>query len=139
MDGRWLFKTEPGDYSYGRLEREGRTVWDGVKNALALKHLAMVSKGDAVLVYHTGDEKAVVGLARVARGAYPDPRSQDQRQVVVDLEPVRPLTRPVTLGELRANEKLAGFDLLRLPRLSVMPVSSPHWNEILRLAAAERA
>ena len=134
MAGRWLLKTEPGSYSYAQLERDGRTVWDGVKNALALKHLAAMAKGDEVLVYHTGDEKAVIGLARVVRGAYPDPKAGDPRMTVVDLEPARALPRPVTLSELRANGKLAGFALLRLPRLSVMPVSAAHWAEILRVA-----
>jgi len=134
MSQRWLFKTEPSAYSFARLEADRRTVWDGVKNALALRHLAAVATGDEVLVYHTGDEKAAVGIARVARGAYPDPKQKDPRMVVVDLEAGRGLPRPVTLAEMRANEKLAGFDLLRLPRLSVMPVSAAQWSEILRMA-----
>ena len=134
MAGRWLLKTEPSSYSWAQLERDRRTVWDGVRNALALKHLAAMEKGDEVLVYHTGDEKAVIGLARAVRGAYPDPKAGDPRMVVIDLEPVRALPRPVTLREMRGNAKLAGFDLLRLPRLSVMPVSAAHWAEILRVA-----
>jgi predicted RNA-binding protein with PUA-like domain len=132
MKQRWLFKTEPSAYSFARLEAERRTVWDGVKNALALKHLAAVATGDEVLVYHTGDEKAAVGIARAARGAYPDPK--DAKLVVVDLEAERALPRAVTLAEMRANKQLAGFDLLRLPRLSVMPVSAAQWTEILRMA-----
>jgi len=132
MKQRWLFKTEPSAYSFARLEAERRTVWDGVKNALALKHLAAVATGDEVLVYHTGDEKAAVGIARAARGAYPDPK--DPKLVVVDLEAARALPRAVTLAEMRANKQLAGFDLLRLPRLSVMPVSAAQWTEILRMA-----
>ena len=134
MAGRWLFKSEPSVYSYRQLEHDRRTVWDGVKNALALRHLGAVATGDEVLVYHTGDEKAAVGVARVARGAYPDPKQKDARLVVVDLEPVEALARPVPLGEMRANRKLAGFELLRLPRLSVMPVSAAQWAEILRMA-----
>jgi predicted RNA-binding protein with PUA-like domain len=134
MASRWLFKTEPTAYSWSDLERDGRTTWDGVKNALALKHLGAVREGDEVLVYHTGDEKAAVGVARVARGTYPDPRQKDARLVVVDLRPVRALARPVTLAEMRAERKLAGFDLLRLPRLSVMPVSAAQWTAILALA-----
>jgi predicted RNA-binding protein with PUA-like domain len=130
----WLFKTEPSVYSFARLEADGRTVWDGVKNALALRHLAAVATGDEVLVYHTGDEKAAVGIARVARGAYPDPKQKNAKLVVVDLEAERALQRPVTLAEMRGNAKLAGFDLLRLPRLSVMPVSAAQWTEILRMA-----
>jgi predicted RNA-binding protein with PUA-like domain len=134
MAQRWLFKTEPSAYSFARLEADRRTVWDGVKNALALRHLGAVAKGDEVLVYHTGDEKAAVGIARVARGAYPDPKQKDAKLVVVDLEADRALPRPVTLAEMRANSRLAGFDLLRLPRLSVMPVSAAQWAEILRMA-----
>ena len=131
MAGRWLFKTEPSSYSYAQLERDGQTVWDGVKNPLALKHLAAVAKGDRVLVYHTGDEKAVVGIAVVSRAAYPDPKQKDAKRVVVDLRADRALPAPVTLASLRNNPKLAGFDLLRLPRLSVMPVSAAQWTEIV--------
>jgi predicted RNA-binding protein with PUA-like domain len=134
MAQRWLFKTEPGAYSYARLETDRRTTWDGVKNALALRHLGAVAKGDEVLVYHTGDEKAAIGIARVTRGAYPDPKQKDAKLVVVDLAAERALPRPVTLAEMRANARLAGFDLLRLPRLSVMPVSAAQWTEILRMA-----
>ena len=134
MAQRWLFKTEPSTYSWADLERDRRTVWDGVKNALALKHLAAVATGDQVLIYHTGDEKAAVGIAKVVRGAYPDPKQKDVRLVVVDLQPVKALARPVALGEMRANRELAGFDLLRLPRLSVMPVSAEQWAAIMEMA-----
>ncbi len=134
MAQRWLFKTEPSTYSWADLERDRRTVWDGVKNALALKHLAAVATGDEVLLYHTGDEKAAVGIAKVVRGAYPDPKQKDARFVVVDLQPVKALARPVALGEMRANRELAGFDLLRLPRLSVMPVSAEQWAAIMEMA-----
>ena len=134
MAAHWLLKTEPSTYAYADLVRDRRTTWDGVKNALALKHLASVAKGDEVLVYHTGDEKAAVGVARVVRGAYPDPKQKDARLVVVDLEAVKALPRPVTLAEMRANPKLAGFDLLRLPRLSVVPVSVAQWAAIVEMA-----
>lgn len=136
MAQRWLFKTEPGAYSFAQLERDRRAAWDGVKNALALRHLASIQPGDDVLVYHTGNEKAAVGAARVVRGPYPDPKAKDARLVVVDVVPVRPLPRPVGLAEMRANKTLAGFELLRLPRLSVMPVSLAHWTEILRMAGS---
>jgi len=136
MAKRWLLKTEPGTYSWQDLERDRRTVWDGVRNALALRHLTAVAAGDEVLVYHTGDEKAAVGVARVTRGAHPDPKAADPRLVVIDIEPVRALPRPVPLAEMRASPELAGFDLLRLPRLSVMPVSAQQWAAILRLARA---
>jgi predicted RNA-binding protein with PUA-like domain len=134
MAGRWLLKTEPSTYAWSQLERDGRTVWDGVRNALALKHLAAMRSGDEAIVYHTGGEKAAVGVARVARGAYPDPKQKDARLLVVDLEPVRALARPVPLAEMRPNRALAGFELLRLPRLSVMPVSAAHWAEMMRMA-----
>jgi len=134
MAQRWLFKTEPSTYSWAELARDRRTVWDGVKNALALKHLAAVATGEEVLIYHTGDERAAVGIAKVMRGAYPDPKRKDARLVVVDLQPVKALARPVALGEMRANPKLAGFDLLRLPRLSVMPVSAEQWAAIMEMA-----
>ena len=134
MGARWLFKTEPSTYSYADLARDHRTTWDGVKNALALKHLSSVAKDDEILVYHTGDEKAVVGVAKVTRGAFPDPKQKNARLVVVDLEAVKALPRPVTLAEMRANPKLAGFDLLRLPRLSVMPVSAAQWAVIMEMA-----
>jgi predicted RNA-binding protein with PUA-like domain len=134
MANRWLFKTEPGAYSYDQLERDRRTVWDGVKNALALKHLSGVAAGDELLFYHTGDEKAVVGVARVVRGAYPDPKQKDPRLLVVEIESGTRLPAPVTLAAMRANRKLAGFDLLRLPRLSVMPVTAAQWAEVVRMA-----
>jgi len=134
MASRWLFKTEPSVYSWTDLVRDRKTVWDGVKNALALRHLAAIEQGDDVLVYHTGDEKAAVGIARAASAPRPDPKEKDARLVVVDLEAGEPLPRPVTLAEMRANPKLAGFDLLRLPRLSVMPVPAPVWTEIVRMA-----
>ena len=134
MANRWLIKTEPGTYSWADLEREGRTVWDGVKNPLALKHLAATAKGDEVLVYHTGDEKAVVGIAVIARASYPDPNEKSARRPVVDLRPLHPLARPVRLAEMRANPKLKGSELLRLPRLSVMPLSAAEWAAILEMA-----
>jgi len=134
MPRRWLFKTEPGAYSWHELARTRRTVWDGVKNALALKHLAAIAKGDEVLVYHTGDEKAAIGIAEVVRAPYPDPKQKDPRLLVVDIRPVRALSRPVTLAAMRANPELDGFDLLRLPRLSVMPVSPEQWTAIVEMS-----
>lgn len=130
MANRWLFKTEPGAYSFRQLEKDKRAVWDGVKNALALRHLAGVKKGDLILIYHTGEEKAAVGIARALGGPYPDPKSKDPRLLVLDIEPVHPLPRPVALSEMKANPKLAGFDLLRLPRLSVVPVTGEQWKII---------
>lgn len=134
MASRWLFKTEPSAYSFQQLEKDKRTVWDGVKNNLALRHLSQVRSGDLVLVYHTGDEKAAVGMARALRGAYPDPAKKDPKLLVVEIEAVKTLPRPVTLAEMKANAKLKNFDLVRLPRLSVMPVSDEQWKIIEEMA-----
>ncbi|MGH7831480.1 MAG: EVE domain-containing protein [Candidatus Binatia bacterium] len=134
MPNRWLFKTEPSAYSFPQLQKDKQTVWDGVKNNLALKHLAQIKKGDVVLIYHTGEEKAAVGIARATRNTYPDPNKKDPKLLVVEIEPIKALPRPVALSEMRANRKLSGFDLLRLPRLSVMPVSEEQWKIIEEIA-----
>jgi len=128
MATRWLFKTEPSVYSYQQLVKDKKTMWDGVKNNLALKNLKDIKKGDEILIYHTGDEKAAVGIARALGGAYPDPSQKNPRMLVVDSEAVKMLPRPVTLAEVKANKKLANFDLVRLSRLSIMKVSDEQWN-----------
>jgi predicted RNA-binding protein with PUA-like domain len=134
MANRWLFKTEPSVYSFQQLEKDQKTMWDGVKNNLALKNLKDIKKSDPILIYHTGDEKAAVGIARALGGAYPDPSQKNPRMLVVDIESVKPLPRPVTLAEIKANKKLANFDLVRLPRLSIMKVSDDQWNTIEEMA-----
>jgi len=134
MANRWLFKTEPSVYSYQQLEKDKKTTWDGVKNNLALKNLNDIEKGDQILIYHTGDEKAAVGVARALSGAYPDPSQKNPRVLVVDIEAVKPLPRPVTLAEVKTNSKLANFDLVRLSRLSIMKVSEEQWNIIETMA-----
>lgn len=134
MANRWLFKTEPSAYSFQQLQKDKHTVWDGVKNNLALKHLSGIKKGDEIIIYHTGDEKSAVGIARALSGAYPDPQKKDPRLLVVEIEPVKALSRPVTLSEMKANSRLGKFDLLRLPRLSVMPVSEEQWKIIEGMA-----
>jgi predicted RNA-binding protein with PUA-like domain len=128
---RWLLKTEPADYSFADLERDGRTAWDGVGNALALQHARRVRAGDEAVIYHTGAERAAVGLARVVSDPYPDPAAGDPRLVVFDVVPVTRLARPVTLAELKADPAFAGCDLLRLPRLSVVPLPGPLWRRLL--------
>ena len=130
----WLFKEEPDHYSLEHLFRDKRTVWDGVENNLALKHLRSVQKGDRALYYHTGNEKAVVGVMEVVKGAYPDPARDDDRFVVVDVKPLRRLDRPVSLAEIKSNPKFADFALVRNSRLSVMPVTDEQWAEIERLS-----
>lgn len=130
----WLFKEEPASYSFQQFERDGGTVWSGVRNPLAQKHLRSVKKGDRIFYYHTGNEKAVVGIARAASDAYADPKDRTGKFSVVDLAPVAPLPRPVTLAEIKGSKRFADFPLTRLPRLSVMPVSDDEWKEIERMA-----
>ncbi|HMV47577.1 MAG TPA: EVE domain-containing protein [Blastocatellia bacterium] len=133
MAKRWLFKTEPSEYSYDDLERDKKTVWDGVSNNLALKNLRDVRLGDEILIYHTGNDKAIVGLAEVISDPYPDPKENDEHLTVVNLKPKRRFTRQVTLTEIKNSEALKEFDLVRLPRLSVMPVSKEHWQVLEEL------
>jgi predicted RNA-binding protein with PUA-like domain len=135
MANRWLFKTEPSAYSFQQLQNDRKTVWDGVKNNLALKNLKDIKEGDEILIYHTGDEKAVVGVARALSGAYPDPSKKDPKLLVVDIEAVKALARPVTLAEVKGNSKLKNFDLARLPRLSIMKVSDEQWKSIQQMAS----
>jgi predicted RNA-binding protein with PUA-like domain len=130
----WLFKEEPDHYSLEQLFRDKRTVWDGVENNLALQHLRSVQKGDHVLYYHTGTEKAVVGVMEVVKGPYRDPKRDEARFVVVDVKPVRRLVRPVSLADIKSNPRFADFALVRISRLSVMPVTDEEWAEIERLS-----
>jgi len=130
----WLFKEEPSHYGFDQLERDGRTTWSGVRNPLAQKHLRAVKKGDRILYYHTGNEKAVVGDATASGDAYPDPEDRSGKAYVVDIVPGARLARPVTLAELKALPALSDFPLVRMPRLSVMPVTGEQLREIERLA-----
>lgn len=131
---RFLVKTEPSTYSFANLQRDKKTVWDGVANPVALKHLATIRKGDTVVVYHTGDEKQAVGLAVATSDAYPDPKAGNPKVVVVDLAPERPLAKPVTLAQVKADAVLQQNDLARLPRLSVIPFSEAQFQRLLKLA-----
>ena len=131
----WLLKTEPDCYAWDDLARDKRTAWDGVTNALALKHIRTMKKGDQALIYHTGDERAAVGVAEITSNPYPDPKEGDDKLVVVDLKPARKLPRPVTLDEFKADPAFAGWDLLRIGRLSVVPVPQKMWDRIEQLAA----
>ena len=134
MAGRWLFKEEPTHYNFQDLVKDRRTVWEGVKNPLAQKHLREVKKGDRIFYYHTGNEKAVVGIARAASDAYADPKDKAGKAVVVEVEPVKPLASPVTLAAVKARPSFKSFPLVRLPRLSVMPVTEEQWAEIEAMA-----
>ena len=126
----WLLKTEPSAYSYEDLEREGKAVWDGVTNPVALRNLRAMKRGDRVVLYHTGDEKAAVGLARVTREAYPDPKAGDAKLVVVDIEPAGRLGRPVTLAEIKKASVFAASPLVRQGRLSVVPLTAAQWKAL---------
>lgn len=134
MASKWLLKSDPDTYSFFDLLRDGKTVWDGVSNNLALKHLRSMRGGDRALIYHTGEERAVVGVARILSDPYPDPKQKNPRLVVVDLAAKGKLARPVSLDEIRKQAALKNFDLVRLPRLSVMPVSESQWSAIMSLA-----
>lgn len=131
MPGYWILKSEPSAYSYADLERDGRTVWDGIRNAQALIHLRTMKKGDRALFYHTGDEKAIVGLAQIASDAYPDPQGSAAKLVVVDLIPERSLKRVITLAEIKGDPAFAGLGLVRHSRLSVVPVPPDQWKRLL--------
>src|SRR5229473_2118929 len=123
----WLFKEEPTHYAFDALVKDKKTVWSGVKNPLAQKHLRSVKKGDRIFYYHTGDEKSVVGIAKALGDAYPDPKNKAGKAAVVDVTAVRKLARPVTLAEIKADPSFKTFPLVRISRLSVMPVTDEEW------------
>jgi predicted RNA-binding protein with PUA-like domain len=129
----WLVKSEPFKYSWDQFVRDGSTYWDGVRNALARNNLRAMQKGDLVFYYHSNEGKEVVGVARVTREHYPDPTSDDERWVVVDLKPVKALKQPVGLAEIKADAALAEIPLVRQSRLSVMPLEKKDFDRILKL------
>ena len=130
----WLFKEEPTHYNFDDLVKDKKTVWSGVKNPLAQKHLRSVKKGDRIFYYHTGDEKAVVGMAKALGDAYVDPDDAAGKAAVVDVGPLRKLPRPVTLAEIKADTAFKDFALVRISRLSVMPVSDAEWTRIEKMS-----
>ena len=130
----WLFKEEPSHYSFDALVKDKRAVWSGVKNPVAQKHLRAVKRGDGIFYYHTGKEKSVVGVALALGDAYPDPEDNTGRSAVVDVGPVRKLARPITLAEIKADARFKTFPLVRISRLSVMPVSDVEWKRIEKMA-----
>jgi len=134
MANRWLFKEEPGHYSFQDLVRDRKTVWEGVKNPTARNHLRNVRKGDLIFYYHTGDEKAVVGIARAVSNARPDPKTKDGKAVVVEIAAVKALGQPVTLATIKSLARFKDFPLVRISRLSVMPVSESEWRAVEELA-----
>jgi predicted RNA-binding protein with PUA-like domain len=133
---QWLVKEEPEHYGYDQLERDRKTVWAGVRNPLAQKHLRTIRKGDRIFYYHTGKEKAVVAIARALGDAYPDPGDSAGKSYVVDVAPEKRLARPVTLAAIKADRAFASFPLVRMSRLSVMPVSDAEWTRIVDMSKA---
>lgn len=136
---KWLVKSEPFVYSWEQFVQDGSTCWDGVRNYQARNNLQAMQKGDEVFFYHSNEGLAIVGIARVIRMAYPDPTSDDSRWVAVDLEPVRPLPKPVSLAEMKADPRLRHLALLRQPRLSVCPVTESEWQAILSLGGVRES
>jgi predicted RNA-binding protein with PUA-like domain len=134
MAQHWILKTEPSTYGFTDLVRERRTRWEGVSNPVALKHLRSMLEGDDAFIYHTGNEKSLVGLARIASAPYPDPARKDEKLVVVDVEVGKPLPRPVSLAEIKAEPAFKDLGLVRLPRLSVVPVEPEKWKRLLAMA-----
>jgi predicted RNA-binding protein with PUA-like domain len=126
----WLMKEEPEHYSFDDLLKHRRTAWNGVSNNLALKHMRSMKKGDQAFFYHTGDEKSVVGIMRIVSDPYPD----GPKLVAVDVAPIEKLHKPVTLSDIKANARFRNFELVRIPRLSVMPVPKELWEEIIRMS-----
>jgi predicted RNA-binding protein with PUA-like domain len=131
---QWLVKEEPEHYGYDQLERDRKTVWAGVRNPLAQKHLRTIRKGDRVFYYHTGKEKAVVAIARALSDAYPDPSDHSGKLHVVDIAPEKKLPHPVTLSAIKADRAFASFPLVRMSRLSVMPVTDAEWTRIVEMS-----
>lgn len=134
MVNYWLAKQEPKGYNLDQLKKDVTTVWDGVHNNLALKHMREMRPGDLVLFYHTGTERQAVGIMRVTSKPYPNPEEKEERFIVVDVKYKSALKRPVTLDEIKQNEVFHDWELVRLSRLSVMPVPKPIWDEILRIS-----
>jgi predicted RNA-binding protein with PUA-like domain len=132
-DGGWLLKTEPGEYAFADLVRDGTVPWDGVRNAAAQKNMRAMAVGDRCVIYHTGGERSAVGLAEVVRAAYPDPTDASGRWCLVDVRAGAPLARPVPLATLRADARFAASPLLRQGRLSVVPLTAAEWDALLAL------
>ena len=133
----WLLKTEPTHYSYSDLEKEGKTTWDGVTNNLALSNIRKIKKGDRLIVYHTGDEKVLAGLAEAVSQPYPDPKANDPKIVVVDIKAKKKAGKQLTLADVKKIPELAASPLVRLPRLSVMPLTEKEWKKLTDLAGLQ--
>jgi len=137
MINYWLAKQEPSGprgYNFEQLKKDKTTVWDGVHNNLALKHMREMKSGDLILFYHTGDERQVVGIMQVTSKPYSNPKENVERFIIVDVKYKKTLKRPVTLTEIKNNKKFKDWELVRISRLSVMPVSKTIWDEILKIS-----
>lgn len=134
MANYWLCKQEPSTYNIEQLEKEKTTIWDDVHNNLAVKYITQMKKGDLGFFYHTGEQKQIVGIMEITSNPYPNPKEKDPRFVVVDVKYKKRLNRPVTLAEIKSNKKFKDWELLRISRLSVMPVPSKIWDEILKIS-----
>ena len=130
----WLVKSEPHKYSWQQLQKDKKTVWDGVRNFEARNNLRAMKKGDLVLFYHSNEGKEIVGIAAVSKEAYPDPTAQDEDWSVVELVPKKKLSAPVSLELIKADQALSGFALIRRSRLSVVPAAAPEFARVLELA-----
>jgi predicted RNA-binding protein with PUA-like domain len=137
---RWLFKEEPSHYSFSDLQRDGATAWTGVRNPLALKNLRQVKLGDRVLYYHTGKERAIVGEMVITQApAADDPSGKDPSAVSVEVQPIAPWPVPLGLERIKRDKELANWDLVRLPRLSVVPISAAQWKRLCQLRSEAEA
>lgn len=129
----WLLKTEPSEFSYANLEEKKKTIWDGITNPLALKYIKSMRRGDLAFIYHTGDEKQIVGIAAIVSGPYPDPRDDTGRLSVVDLVPGQKLKKPVALASIKTRKEFADWELVKIGRLSVVPVDETRWKLLRKL------
>lgn len=134
MVNYWLAKQEPSSYNFEQLRKDKKTMWDGVHNNLALKHINNMKKGDQIMFYHSGKEKQIVGIMEVASNPYPNPEEKNKRYVVVDVKYKKPLNRSVSLDEIKKQKKFKDWELLRISRLSVMPVPKTIWDSILKIS-----
>ena len=134
MVNYWLAKQEPSSYNFDSLKKDKKTMWDGVHNNLALKHINNMKKGDLILFYHSGDEKQAVGIMEVTSKPYPNPKEKNKRFVVVDVKYKKELANPVTLAEMKKQKKFKNWELLRISRLSVIPVPKEIWSSIMKMS-----
>ncbi len=129
----WILKSEPGTYSFDHLVKDGKTIWDGVKNPQALNYIRSMKKGDLAFFYHSGDEKSIVGITEIASLPYPDPKSKDPKAFVIDLAARKKVKKELTLANIKSNKRFSDLKLVRQPRLSVIPVTPEVWKELLAL------